>query len=1279
MLEVFILKIENPNCFWVGIKGGGTFIIDEIEYKKLQSEMNQFYNKTYRYADEVKPPTLEEGQVCVVYCQELKSWCRAVVKSIKSHKDYYITECFLVDYAQIVHVKTDRICVALESFMRLPYRAKKFQLYCTKPVTLRVNYYTNKVETVPVDRWDIAAIQYFQDLLHVTTQVEAKLCAFKEDSFDVYLYVTIKGEKVCVNDDLVAKNYACYEINSKTNSTVENENEKTPLSIESASEEINPAYVLWPKLLQAKKPKVFDMSGDLSDGCQRTSCKPSQENDSYNRDVILTIPPLIQGVTVSVQGDLPTGQKTTEMQQMEKDLSEKNPGVKLLQFLNPDPLKAADQQDEREALLSVCQLCPVVLSNKIEPCSSLEMAPLFLALKKELLKNQFQGPNHTQSYSWPAIARGYDSVIISPEKDPLVYLLPIITFLQSRSCYISLPARNGPVALILCPGQKKAEWVFQFLENYSYCSRSLHPVLLLLGKNKEEIKSVRIPRGCEIIVTTPHSLLRLLEYQCLLFLRLCHLVLDEADVLFSEDSDQIFKILECYKTNLSVEGKESAPQQIVAVGTHWNKNIDYLMEEFMNDPYVVITSLQEAAIYGKVQQVVQLCLECNRMSALLQILDFTPMDAQKTLIFTRSVEEMEVVHKAVESSSIFCLKMNSEIGFDFSNVVDQWNKQFNSGTNVVLVLTDDYTAALGITDATCVIHFSFPASPRIFGARLYNMSANFQNSIKKVLSGKEQPKAKSILLLTEHNACQAVGVLNYLKRAEATIPSELFDLTSGVLEAREESKSERPLCHHLKKHGFCKNKKCCPDRHRISLEADLPGKVSDVAVSTGNVTILPLFIVDATTYFGRIVDKEKDVYTAFAEEMNLYYKTASNCISAETVEKLTVYALQEENTFHRVQVLEVMPKEKSCMFHNVHIRYIDEGRTGQVQSYRLLLLPEPFQLLPPQAVEFIICRVKPIDNEVEWNPKVTRYINNKIRGIPHEAKIVLALKNTVWLDPVVRVTRLLDLKTCINEYNIRSEILSTGLGVDNPKHIPELQKLLRDAETIHKKGDLPALIHPLSCGTGEKATPISPQRILEHTINASHNLEEQVPSSGHNEQERDTLTADGHSQVTLQNHCNLRSKADESPQPSCKRFHPTIKWFEKEDVVVLKIKLQNIFCYDCKFFKQRIVFSASAEGKFYLADMELQGSILKEKSACILKNEEPVITLAKEKTGPWCSLLKHKNPHVSFDFDYLEDCEERSPIFVDIAPTKIRQCVTVVCEEELESLDESDTESDLSS
>lgn len=69
-------------------------------------------------------------------------------------------------------------------------------------------------------------------------------------------------------------------------------------------------------------------------------------------------------------------------------------------------------------------------------------------------------------------------------------------------------------------------------------------------------------------------------------------------------------------------------------------------------------------------------------------------------------------------------------------------------------------------------------------------------------------------------------------------------------------------------------------------------------------------------------------------------------------------------------MVEISPKEEENLFFNVKIKYIDEGRTSQVQSYQLLHLPARFQCLPPQAVEFVVCRVKPIDNEIEWNPKV---------------------------------------------------------------------------------------------------------------------------------------------------------------------------------------------------------------------------------------------------------------------------------------------------------------------
>ncbi|KAK9392752.1 putative ATP-dependent RNA helicase TDRD12, partial [Crotalus adamanteus] len=1114
------------------------------------------------------------------------------------------------------------------------------------------------------------------------TQVEAKLCAVEEDNFAVYLYVTISGEKVCVNDDLVAKNFACYELGKANQKRVS----------ESLSEEKNPVMLLWPALL--RESKISEMCAALiCDDSEKAEFKHLPETNLHNTkqsDVVVPVSPLKQGITFSVPTDLQTvsnlPKTSTEIQEVENGLYEKNLGAKLLQFLNPDSLKMATGQETEELKLNITTCLPVVLSNKIEPCPSLETAPLFPALKKELLRNQFQGPNHVQSYSWPAIARGYDSLIISSESNPLSYLLPIITFLQSRNCYISLSARHGPVALIICPGQKKAELVFELLKKYTHCSRPLHPMLLFLGMNKEEIKNVRISRGCEIVVTTPLSFLRLLEHHSLVFLRLCHLVFDEVDVLFSEAKDQILSILEYYKSILSVEEKEFSPQQIVAVGNHWDKNVEILSKEFMNDPYIVITSMEEAAIYGKVQQVVQLCLECDRISTLLQTLDFTPTDAQKTLIFTSSLEERDMVYKAVESISLFCLKINPGVGFHSDYIAEQWNKTISPGTHVVLVLTDDCMAAVRFTDATRVVHFSFPPTPRIFGARLHGLSVNFQNPVKKSPSlGKEQSKAKSILLLTEKNARHAVGVLHYLKRADAFIPPDLYNFTRGILEAKEEKRSGQPICHSIKAYGICKNRNRCPDRHRINLQTDMPSKIADETLQAGGViTILPLFIMDATNYFGRLVGKWGHSYAALEMAIKDYYQESSKQTSVDKVEKLAIYGLREEKSFHRVQVLDIGQKEDPGVFYNVHIKYIDEGRTGYVQNYNLLSLPEQFRALPPQAVEFIVCRVKPIDNEAEWNPKVSRYINDKIRGKPHEAKIALILGNTIWVDPVIRITKLQDLKTSINEYNIRSEILSTGLGVDNPEHIQELKKLFNEAEIPHEKKDKPALVPPPTDGRKEKAEPAEQKVSDPATLISETSNKQALPIVQKSPQNQDTIDDDD-SQVSLENHCNeavQKKNTEDVPQTLPKRFHPTIKWFDKEDVVVVKIKLQNIRNYDCRIFEQRITFSALANGKFYFADMELQRSILREKSTCVLKGDEPTILLVKVKKEPWYNLLKQKNHHVSFDFDYLDDNEERSPFGVGSSLKKEYQIPIGVCEEEEEeeeSSKDSDSESDLSS
>nr|XP_009921089.1 PREDICTED: putative ATP-dependent RNA helicase TDRD12 [Haliaeetus albicilla] len=1195
-MEVLLLEIEDPDCFWVTMKGCGPCIVDEIEYKNLNAEMNQFYDKSYKDVDEVKPLTVEEGQICVVFSEELKCWCRAVIKSIMYCTDHYQTECFLVDYAKYIFVKSKDIRVALEAFMRIPYRAKKCRLFRTKPVTLRIDFCEDTAKIVPARRWDSAATRYFQNLLKATTQMKAKLCAVEGNTFDVFLYVTIKDEKVCVNDDLVSKNFARFEeAKENTGSCADYQENQISLSAESLPMKIvNPAHAFRPVLFQEKIPTNVETGLAVSS---------SFLEETYKRS--------------------------------STDLNEST---------------ASSFQNLSEERNFVC------LSNKIEPSSILETAPLFDGLKKELTRKKFLGPNFTESYCWPPVARGCDVVAISYQgNDPFLYIPPVLTFLQSGSCYKSLPNRNGPLALILCPGWKKAHLVFDLLKTYERCSRQLHPMLIILGQNKEEARSVKI-RGCEVIVTTPYSLLRLFEHHSLLFCRLCHLVLDEIEVLFSDAIEQVFTILDCYKKAIITEEWEYSPHQIIAVGTRWNKHIPRLIKEFMNDPYIVITAMEEASIYGNVQQVVQPCMNSERTAVLLKILDFTHNNLQKVLVFTNSVNEVEMIHKVLKSNSIFSLKIHEKSECSLKYIIEQWTKKYSSGTHVVLVLTDDCMQSLRITDATCVIHFSFP-SPRIFGQRLHSMSDNFCNVIKDSSVDQQYTKARSVILLTENNnTCHALGILHYLQHAEAEIPPELHDFMAKMLEAEEDKKFSRPLCAYLKTFGTCKSRTVCPDRHQINLQIDVCQNIPDKIIQTpGCVTILPLHIVNATNYFGRIVDKQKDQYTILAEEINEYFKKPSNKISVKNVEKLAFYGLCEKTLFHRVQVLEISPKEEENLFFNVKIKYIDEGRTSQVQSYQLLHLPAEFQCLPPQAVEFVVCRVKPIDNEIEWNPKVTHYIHNKIKGKLHEAKIVHTLGNTAWVDPMVRVTRLSDLKMSVNEYNIRSEILSTGLGTDNPEHITQLQRLCGHIKVLDDVKNL----EPLSMkeDTAGPKNVSNPQNMSMHE-NSTENCNSSKITFGDHQCDGVVAQTKETEESTLHQHI-------------C--FHPEIKWFQNEETVTVKVKIASVADCKCEFSKEKVVFSACSGDKLYLADMELHQYILAEKSTCVIKDKEAIIVLVKEKKGAWCKLLKNKNPQVSLDFEHWEDFEDKSPFPVG---TKKLYCPAAVTEELVESSEDSETESD---
>ncbi|XP_075182234.1 putative ATP-dependent RNA helicase TDRD12 [Anomaloglossus baeobatrachus] len=746
------------------------------------------------------------------------------------------------------------------------------------------------------------------------------------------------------------------------------------------------------------------------------------------------------------------------------------------------------------------------------------------------------------------------------------------------------------------------------------------------------------------------------------------------------------EILQIYQKIVSVENREGTPQQIVAVGSKWTHDMR-LLTQYQSTPRVVITRMEQAAVVANVQQIIHLCLDCDKMSVLLQCLDYTPVDAQKLIIYTKNDVEAELVHKAVKTASVYSLLLHNSLVHTFSHVLEQWKKASSRRTVMVLVVTDDFAPLLEITDATCIIHYSFPENVAVLSLRLFSLLDYIQCRIDKISTDEDNySRAKSILLMTEKHVSYAIDLLKIFQQAQAKIPPELVALARGLSYAHEHKKQEQELCPHLKTFGYCnQDEYACPRRHRINPLLDLRGEVAAIPESYQYITVVPLCIADATRFLGRVVTKN-DPYAKLAAELNEYYQSPVNKAPAQKVERKHLYAISDGSEYHRVQVISTKIVDSVSY---ALVQYIDDGKTDKIPVHTLFLLPPAFQSVPAQFREFIVCRVKPIDNEDKWDPKVMRMLTRSIRGKQHRAKVVLHLGKTYWLDPMVQVTPLSDLSSCVYDLNVRQEILSTGLGTDNPQHIVQLKALLE--ALLEQSGSSPVSENreekendgpPERC-TEDVSTSVAPcleiadAGVLLSSVSTcapcevdielccSDNDEQKAVSAPHplpqSDEEREELE-----EVSV--HCD----PDPPRTPPSASLYPVVKWFEKDDTVILNVKVPQVTDPQCTFYSDRLVFSCDAGGKHYMADMSLYKNIVMDKSTCKLKNDEAVITIQKSKAEMWNRLLKDKHPNVSFDFDHLEDSEDEG-FRSDFGKTK--KFYNVVCED-LVSSEYSESESD---
>ncbi|KAM3609762.1 uncharacterized protein V6R79_019935 [Siganus canaliculatus] len=1409
MLNISILKVENPSCIWARVAGGSE---TTDQYESLLAQMNLFYHDVTQDLRRLRPTSVEEGQVFVVYWSTAKSWCRAVVESIIVDSVSCRARCLLVDYGERLVISTDQIRVAEQKFLQLPFWVQHFHLARIKPTTLRVSVLEERAELIPSSLWDSSATLYLHNLLRVSTLTEAVLRESQTESTAIELYLTVGSVKVCMNDDLVAKKFALYVREAPDGGAGLDEADKHPLMLSSSvfacqSPSGRPAGPRPPPVMsqgftaadwlvappthetraQPEEEEEEEEKHAASPCVQSPAAESgaSEDTDSslaaaLTRNLSLfrflkflnpgsSFQPPAPSVdqheelqdlgpaesTSSGQDQLraePAAELLPESRDLQQPAAEDRscrtepaeaglcPGgpadpepaektwrseddwacARLLEWLNPDPVNPDPDSADDEVPPGAPSEAGVLVHSAapLEPCASMDDAPVMEALRRVLCRTQLDSLSPVDRFSWPAVARGCNTIIISHGADqPLCYLPPLLTHIQLNSIYASLSCSTGPVAVLLCPGWEKVQLVYELLEQVKVAP-TLHPTIALLGVGKDEAEAARIPKSCLLLVTTPFSLVRLLNHCCFLFLRLYHLVLDEADRLFALAPDEMSTILQHFHKVASSEDKASCPQQLVVAAKRWSSHMDGLIANHMPCPSVVIGVPEEAALYADVQQNILMTLESSKISVLLGALDFNPDVGQKTLIVTGSAQEVEDVFQAVSNRSAFCLKVHEGLTWDVDSVVQQWRKEVGRSTHVFLVTTSECLQCLGIRDATCVVHHSFPSSPRAFGGRLSCMADNFRN-----LSTRDQREnrgpLRSVLLISDRNARHVVGVLRYLERTNAPLPPELLTFAQGVASAREAQKTSRPVCSYLKSFGVCRDSGSCPDRHTF-----LPRLDQSLLPAAGVLEVLPLHVKTASVFYGRIVRKEDGDFRSLMSDMSEFYAVKKP--GATELLEGGFYAVEEEDAFHRVKILSV-PDRGGRLFFSLLVRFIDVGKEEEVKSHQILQLPERFQALEAQAVEMVLCRVQPVDLEADWHPKVTRAVSQRIRGQLHRARVVFSLGDAIFIDPMVRVTQVPGMKTVINEYSVQTEITKTGMGTTNPDHVDRLRALWRDcmassmsvgsgpasvgsgpASLVNgpasgKSGpaslngpapgedcrlpDLPPLqpCEPsgssgiqhllLSPAAGLRSAKVT-QRLVEEetslasvfTFRLSSTISQTSAANGTSPavgQDLDLtplssvldsvetpvvdssagfhLDDRNHQQDSGDQDSGDQDPGDQTHSLSTKRFHPQLLWYQTPDSVVLTVKLLNPERQRCDFFPDRVLYSGSAGGRFYCADLELQGAIAAERCSWEMKSNEPRLRLVKDRRGPWDRLLRKKNIFVSYDMEHVDEDEDRSP------------------------------------
>ncbi|XP_024940708.1 putative ATP-dependent RNA helicase TDRD12 isoform X2 [Cephus cinctus] len=604
-------------------------------------------------------------------------------------------------------------------------------------------------------------------------------------------------------------------------------------------------------------------------------------------------------------------------------------------------------------------------------------------------------PKLIQSYIWPAIAKGLNVVAISPPDSgkTLGYVLPIASIIAS---YETLPKGTEPLALILCSSSSEvfcARALFmEYLQHYQN-------VKVLAGSHGISDKSfaAQVYNGCHILVATPPFLARFLtrNRKILKFHKLCHLVLDGADIILDKhftSLGELFKIHDVIH-NRDRHDLDTPLLQIVTVSRHWTSILRKFVMTSMDDPYTCIGSFMEAAVYAGIKPTLCMIKLQNKTLKVLQYIGDQPI-VRRTMIICNDTDEVIKLDEFLQKHSLTTLLAHGNMtGFQLDGIKELWNISI-PGRYPILICTDEVLPDLEISNIQHLIHYSIPRSTKSkFYYRFSTLMDNWKTS-----SGNST--CELIILLDETSELQISGVVDTMEKLGMKVSVDLRNTVERVAYFLDMQKKEYAICEFIKSLGSCPKKNSCRYRHCVLRETDVPTTEISMRIS-------------------------------------------------RTINVGGIYTLEHTvDSFQRVQILDIVEKDKEDMPNVASVRCIDSGeRISRVRVSRLLEIPEELEIWSSNIVEVFITNLAPFDLEYVWNRHAENMVHKWLKEYLNSTsyacgKVQLCLGNTIWLNTLEIRTKLIGYPDLVCS-NLKTVLLEEQQALENNNHLHSLYALCK--------------------------------------------------------------------------------------------------------------------------------------------------------------------------------------------------------------------------------------------